>query len=156
MNMYQLWKMMCPFIYNAPLQITPASSLCWQLLWSVPEFSMVHFVSLVSLLVHWTLDKWMDPLPSPKYAPLVGIPIGYNIAILFDGIRSCCDTSNITVSQLSAHCGSIIAVPVIVTHCPPIAMQADFHTSTFSVGTTDKSNVFFSAIVYRTGKYYRL
>ena len=36
---------------------------------------MLQKVNLVSRLLHWALDKWMGPLPSPKYAPLVGIPL---------------------------------------------------------------------------------
>ena len=61
----------CLLFSFKPRQMTPASSLWRHSLTAVK--SALHWVRCISLLSHRTLDMWIGPCPSPKYALLVGI-----------------------------------------------------------------------------------
>ena len=78
-DLFCVWNLLHVHVYTSsilhalPTQITPASSL-WSH-WLIPVLFMAQSINLVSRLLHWALDKWIGPLPSPKYALLVGITI---------------------------------------------------------------------------------
>jgi len=61
-------------------------------------------------------------------------------------------TSSGCISQLLAdHC-SINTAPAIITHCPPLVIDAHLHSALIWVGASHQTNITISAVA--TGKYY--
>ena len=54
-------------------------------------------------------------------------------------------TSSICISQLLAHHSSIGAVPVVMTHCPPLVIDAHLHSTLILIGASHQTNISISA-----------
>ena len=62
-------------------------------------------------------------------------------------------TSGIRISQLLAdHC-SISGVPAIITHCPPLVIDAHLYSTLVLIGASHQTNIAISTVA--TGNYCR-
>ena len=50
-------------------------------------------------------------------------------------------TSSVCISQLLAHHSSISAVPVVITHCPPLVLDAHLHSTHILIGASHQTNI---------------
>ena len=50
-------------------------------------------------------------------------------------------TSRICISQLLADHSSISAVPVVITHCPPLVIDAHLHSTLILIGASHQTNI---------------
>ena len=58
-------------------------------------------------------------------------------------------TSSVCISQLSADNSSISAVPAVITHCPPLVIDAHLHSTLILIGASHQTNITISAIASR-------
>ena len=50
-------------------------------------------------------------------------------------------TSSICISQLLADYSSISVVPVVITHCPPLVIDAHLHSTFILTGASHQTNI---------------
>ena len=50
-------------------------------------------------------------------------------------------TCSISISQLFADHSSIIAVPVVITHCSPLVIDAHLHSTLILIGASNQTNI---------------
>ena len=50
-------------------------------------------------------------------------------------------TSSVCISQLFADHSSISAVPVVITHCPPLVIDAHLHSTLILIGASHQTNI---------------
>ena len=50
-------------------------------------------------------------------------------------------TSSVCIAQLPAHYSSIRSTPVVVTHCPPLVIDAHLHSTLILIGTSHQMNI---------------
>ena len=50
-------------------------------------------------------------------------------------------TSSVCISQLLADHSSIGAVPVVITHCPPLVIDAHLHSTLILIGTSYQTDI---------------
>ena len=50
-------------------------------------------------------------------------------------------TSSVCISQLLADHSSIGAVPGIITHCPPLIIDAHLHSTLILIGASHQTNI---------------
>ena len=50
-------------------------------------------------------------------------------------------TSSECISQLLANYSSISAVPEVITHCPPLVVDAHLHSTLILIGASHQTNV---------------
>ena len=51
-----------------------------------------------------------------------------------------------SISQLFADYSSISPIPVVITHCPPLVIDAHLHSTLILIGTSNKTNITICAI----------
>ena len=56
-------------------------------------------------------------------------------------------TSSVRVTQLLADHSSIIAVPRVITHCPPLIIDAHFHSTLILIGASHQTNISIGTVV---------
>ena len=57
------------------------------------------------------------------------------------------------VSKLSTHYSGINTVPAIITHCPPLVIDAHLHSTLVLIGASHQTNIAISTVA--TGNYCR-
>ena len=55
-------------------------------------------------------------------------------------------TSAVTITKLPADHSSIIAIPVVITHCPPLVIDTHFHSTLILIETSQQTNVSISTV----------
>ena len=60
-------------------------------------------------------------------------------------------TSSVSISQLLADHSSISVVPQVITHCPPLVVNAHLHSTFILIGASNQMNISICAV--STGNY---
>ena len=60
-------------------------------------------------------------------------------------------TSSVCISQLLADHSSISVVPQVITHCPPLVIDAHLHSTLILIGASHQTNITISTV---TAGYY--
>ena len=60
-------------------------------------------------------------------------------------------TSSVSITQLPADHSSITAVPEVITHCPPLIIDAHLHSTLVLTGASHQMNISISTVA--TGVY---
>ena len=55
-------------------------------------------------------------------------------------------TSSVSISQLLTDYSGISAVPAVITHCPPLVIDAHFHSTLILIGASHQTNITISAV----------
>jgi len=55
-------------------------------------------------------------------------------------------TSSVSISQLLTDDSGISAVPTVITHCPPLVIDAHFHSTLILIGASHQTNITISAV----------
>ena len=55
-------------------------------------------------------------------------------------------TASICISQLLANHSCISAVPVVITHCPPLVIDAHLHSTLILIGASHQTNITISTV----------
>ena len=126
-----------------PSHPTPASAVCWQL--CVRIGLLEHSSNWLALEVHWTSSRKMGPVPAPKWALLYAMPavmwMRWNKLLQFLVVNTVLLTSSVCISQLFADHSGISSVPEVITHCPPLVIDAHLHSTLILIGTSHKTNI---------------
>ena len=56
-------------------------------------------------------------------------------------------TSSVCISKLLADHSSISTVPEVITHCPPLAIDAHLHSTLILIGASHQTNVTICTVV---------
>ena len=127
-----------------PSQPTPASAEWRQLCDRIGLLG--HSRSRLELKVHWTSSRKIGPLPLPKLALLYALPAVIHRAICLkyqNNLKTVKHrlTSSVCISQLLADYSSISVVPGVITHSPPLVIDAHFHSPLILVGAIHQTNI---------------
>ena len=55
-------------------------------------------------------------------------------------------TSSVSITQLLADNSSISVVPGVITHCPPLVIDAHFHSTLILIGASHQTNISISTV----------
>ena len=55
-------------------------------------------------------------------------------------------TSSVCISQLLADHSSISVAPVVMTHCPPLVIDAHLHSTLILIGASNQTNISIGAV----------
>ena len=55
-------------------------------------------------------------------------------------------TSSVCISQLPADHSSISVVPGVITHCPPLVIDAHLHSTLILIGASYQTNITIGAV----------
>ena len=58
-------------------------------------------------------------------------------------------TSSVCISQLLADHSSISVVPGVITHCPPLVIDAHLHSTLILIGASHQTNITISTVATR-------
>ena len=127
---------------NTPSQLAPAS-LWWKHCKVCDRIGLLeHSSSRLDFEVHWTLLRKIGPLPVPKKASLCALPSGHKSVIVCTYMCGYILTCKLTsISQLSTNYSSISVVPVVITHCSPLVIDAHLHSTLILIGASHQTNI---------------
>ena len=128
---------------DVPSHPTPASAECWQL-W-VRIGLLEHSSNWLALEVQWTSSRKMAPVPAPNWALLYASPAEEDkFVLLWTGFGTYYKhkrTSSVSISHLFTDHSSISNVPAVITHCPPLVIDAHLHSALILIGTSHQTNI---------------
>ena len=58
-------------------------------------------------------------------------------------------TSSVCISQLLAYHSSISVIPRVITHCPPLVIDAHLHSTLILIGASHQTNISISTVATR-------
>ena len=95
-----------------------------------------------------TIKKNWPSAPSKSSLKRSHHPYTLNIGMWYKIKRVQLATSFLRESQLSAHHPGIIDIPRVVTHCPPLVVKTDFHSTFSNICAINQSHISISTHCY--------
>ena len=63
-------------------------------------------------------------------------------------------TSCVCIAQLPAHYSSIKTIPEVITHCPPLVIDAHLHSTLILIGVSHQTNISMCTVATGVDMYY--